>query len=180
MGVENPKWWAPQIITASRPVMTGLGLFNWFNGNPELGLQFFTAAAATDVVDGPVARALKVDSQQGDEFELACDGFLLLSLLYTEGSLDMKSSIIKTMIVMSSLLLSHLVARGTVRGQVAETIECFKRENAKTIFGVYIGLILLNLALNTDDPLRGIASVAVIGGIGLLAREGIEKFWAEK
>ncbi|MBU0618731.1 CDP-alcohol phosphatidyltransferase family protein [Patescibacteria group bacterium] len=162
---EYFKTLTPQIITGVRPVLAGLALYNWFYGDPELAMFYYGVAAGTDIIDGPIARALEVSSEKGHTFDRLADIGLLASILIPHAI----EYPVPTLTFVLGGILSYRAAQ---HGYFPER---FLGKNSKILFGVSVGLFMLNLANTLDNPAKSIVTVGVVGGISLLAKLGIDK-----
>jgi cardiolipin synthase len=72
----------PNLLTASRLVLAPIFLFLYVRGDAVRALAAFAAAAATDVLDGLVARALDQRSRLGAYLDPIADKFLAACALF--------------------------------------------------------------------------------------------------
>lgn len=77
-----PRWLAPNHITIARILLTPAVLFFLFRGNYGVGVPLFIFVAATDALDGMLARVRRQVTEWGIIYDPIADKMLIGSVLF--------------------------------------------------------------------------------------------------
>lgn len=148
---------------AATPVVVGLLLLP-FPGAGLLALVVYAAAAATDYLDGRIARARNQVSALGVFLDLTADKVLVAGVLVAL----VEVGLLPTWIV-ATLLIRELVVQGVrqVAATASVVIAARRLGKWKTFAtNVAIGVLLLAFDAQTGGPAEGLAQAPAIHGIG--------------
>jgi CDP-diacylglycerol---glycerol-3-phosphate 3-phosphatidyltransferase len=148
---------------AATPVVVGLLLLP-FPGAGLLALVVYAAAAATDYLDGRIARARNQVSALGVFLDLTADKVLVAGVLVAL----VEVGLLPTWIV-ATLLIRELVVQGVrqVAASASVVIAARRLGKWKTFAtNVAIGVLLLAFDAQTGGPAEGLAQAPVIHAIG--------------
>jgi cardiolipin synthase len=165
----------PNLLTASRFVLAPIFLALYVGGETVRALAAFAAAAATDVLDGLLARALDQKSRLGAFLDPIADKFLAACALFALAARDRLPVWLPVLVV--SRDLAQLAGAAVLR-VVHRTVPV-----APTRIGKYATFFL---AVTVVTALAGEfaawdagAAAAVVAALGLLAAECVAVSFAQ-
>lgn len=180
MSVEQLRDHLPDFLSATRPVLSLAALGAYLDGEKEKAFSWWAAATATDVLDGPLARFLGVaDGQQGRMVDKVADTALVGTLASAYASERPLRSLV-VMGVFSWFARWHIQHHGDLQAALgsepfAEKSNGRVDQTERALFYVCLGVTLLDLFRAQKKPLAAFLPAAVIGGLSLLGRVGLEK-----
>lgn len=150
---ENAKYLIPNAMTASRPIIGGIGIYKLSHGETLEGVVYIGAAGLTDA-DGTVARALKATSEFGAKFDPVMDTIYRAELIFGLG-------IEPTARVVTIAAEAVVLAVNLIHLKVAETKE--DEPKARFIGKVRIPIYMLTGAMLAFHPGNELSSRTMAG-----------------
>jgi CDP-diacylglycerol--serine O-phosphatidyltransferase len=156
----------PQAVTASRVVLGAIALLAAIAGRDALSATLITLGAVTDMVDGPLARALGVRSDFGARFDSFAD-----YLCYVVAPVVLSRSILAAPEpVLSTILVTLPLLAGAARysrnlGQRSETFAVAGIPGLATVFYAFL---IVGFEFARPDSLLGPRPAAVVLGAAVV------------
>jgi CDP-diacylglycerol--glycerol-3-phosphate 3-phosphatidyltransferase len=138
----------PNILTIFRILLTPLFIYILFwggeNGYPW-ALAIFATAVITDIIDGYLARRLKVESSMGKMLDPVADKILILSAFISFVSMDLVYAWMVVLIILRDVVITAIRYLLEKRGMPMATSNLAKAKTGVQITSVVVILCYLSL-----------------------------------
>lgn len=155
----------PNIITWSRLALLIPTFASFLSGNALLATGIFTVAAATDFVDGRIARKLNVSSEFGAKLDAVCDKFYVAAgsamPIITSGP------IFAAPLVLEAVISAYNIYRNYVKKQHVKSTMTGKVKTCVLFATLILGTVAPSLGISQDIVNSALAVTTLAQGATL-------------
>jgi cardiolipin synthase len=163
-------------LTGLRIALAPVFLVLYVHGDRVRALAAFAAAAATDVLDGLVARALRQHTRLGAFLDPIADKVLAASALFALAATGRLPPWLPLLVVARDA--AQLVGAAVLRGLSRPVPVVPTRIGKYATFGLAV-TVLLALAADFNAPARAAAWTPYVAAFGFLSAECLALSWAQ-
>lgn len=155
----------PNLLTLSRIILTPLFIYLLFWGGPNgypWALAIFITAGITDIIDGYLARRLKVESRLGKLLDPTADKILVLSAFISFVTMDLVYAWMVVLIILRDVLITAVRFLLEKRHMPMATSNVAKGKTAVQVTTIIIILCYLSLKSHGFDWITDLIESAYI------------------